>query len=143
VLQKGDPPRASFISSKVYEEFSQRAPGAPRFWPALWSKRKPIPIDGYNRNIEELEQDFNTLFADANDIQEETLLLEQVILQEVAAAETRLKRIQERIDRLLLELAPAQDFTLWYRENFSSMEGTDLGKTSALLDFEHQRLSMP
>lgn len=143
ILQRGDPPSSSFIASKVYEEFSKRAVGAPRFWPALWSKRKPISVHDYNRNIEELEQDFNTLFEDAVEIEAETALLNHILIQEIQCAETRLKRLQERIERLFLEMTDSQGFTLWYQENFSSMQGTDLMKSDALIDYEYQRLSMP
>lgn len=142
-LQNGDPPRSSQITEAVSKEFHRRAAGAPRFWPGFWQRRKPIPIEDYNRNIEELDQDLSALFEDANQIRDRAENIERVLLEEISSVRARVREMTSRIERLLLLSGKAKGFTLWHREDFVSMSGTDSTRTTAVVDVEHQRLSMP
>src|SRR5690606_9658750 len=107
ILQAGDPPQATRIMSEVARRFAERAAGAPRFWPRLWSKRKPIPIDEYNENIKELASDFATLFDDANEIEERTGAAERVLSEETAALRARINQLASKVQSTLLELKSA------------------------------------
>lgn len=142
-LQNGDPPRASHITEAVSKEFHRRAAGAPRFWPAFWQRRKPIPVEDYNRNIEELDQDLSALFEDVNQIRDRMDNIERVLTEEIASVRFRAQELMSRVERLLLLSGKARGFTLWYREDFVNMGGTDSSRTTAIVDVEHQRLSMP
>lgn len=143
ILQAGDPPQATRIMSEVARRFAERAAGAPRFWPRLWSKRKPIPIDGYNENIKELASDFATLFDDANEIEERTGAAERVLSEETAALRARINQLASKVQSTLLELKSASTLTTWHSEDFTSALGTDLAASTAVIDTEFGRLGMP
>src|SRR5690606_18169735 len=115
----------------------------PRFWPAFWQRRKPIPVEDYNRNIEELDQDLSVLFEDVNQIRDRMEHIERVLTEEIASVRFRAKELMSLVERLLLLSGKARGCTLWHREDFVNMGGTDLSRTTAIVDAEHQRLSMP
>lgn len=143
VLQAGDPPQAARILAQVAQKFAARAAGAPRFWPRLWEKRKPIPIDGYNENLHELALDFATLFADLNELEQRAQVAERVLAEEAAALRTRMNRLAGKVQATLLELRAASTMTAWHVEDFTSSLHTDLERSTAVVDAEFGRLSMP